>query len=188
MSSHCHKEVFSTSLLAICGWSRLIWLHCAVVLFRQLGWIPPKLSWSIFNVLPFFTNVLKSMAFWNLLWQNDVAVQINVCPVWRKLFCVAAWFQDGGKQRLPSYLSPTNCSLFSIYVYKLCTNHFPSITILQLFLMISSSSKYQLIFFFRESFKQPFGGSILTKLQGVDLNVCRHSLPGIACGYHRLLC
>ena len=102
---------------------------------------PPKLSWSIFNVLPFFTNVLKSMAFWNLLWQNDVAVQINVCPCLNaSLFCVAAWFQDGGKQRLPSYLSPTNCSLFSIYVYKLCTNHFPSITILQLFLMISSSS------------------------------------------------
>ena len=119
MSSHCHKEVFSTSLLAICGWSRLIWLHCAVVLFRQQGWIPPKLSWSIFNVLPFFTNVLKSMAFWNLLWQNDVAVQINVCPVWRKLFLCCSMVS--GRRKTKDY-QVIWAPQIALYFQYMCTN------------------------------------------------------------------
>lgn len=152
---------------------------------------PQNLSWSIFNVRPFFTNLLKSMAFWN------PALAKWCCGTNQCLSCLTqvvlcCSMVSGRRKTKTTKLSEPHKLLF---LFNICVQivykSFPIYHPLQyysFFLWFLDHLKYQLILFFRESFKQPFGGSILTKLQGVDLNVCRHSLPGIACGYHRLLC
>ena len=161
-------------------------------LFRQQGWIPPK-----FIVVYLQCPSPFSLIYWNpwhfgtLLWQNDVC-GTNQCLSCLTQVVLCCSMVSGRRKTKTTKLSEPHKLLF---LFNICVQivykSFPIYHPLQyysFFLWFLDHLKYQLILFFRESFKQPFGGSILTKLQGVDLNVCRHSLPGIACGYHRLLC